>query len=164
MERTLFYYAKERNINVRIARFFSTYGPEINFNGDDVKALVAICRKVIEAPDGGEIEIWGPGTQLRALCYVDDVVDGVIKLMESNHQGPFNIGYPTSISINDLAELIIKFSGKTLSIKNIPGTVGVKGRRCATYLANKELKWSPKISLHEGVKRTYAWVKGEIEK
>lgn len=163
MEQTLLSYQKEGRLDVKIARFFSTYGPEIDYNGDNVKSLIAICRKVVEVPNGGEIEIWGPGTQVRAFCYIDDVVDGIIKLMESKYHGPFNLGNSESISINDLAKLIIKISGKDIKMKNISGTVGVKGRRCSTYLANRDLKWERKISLREGVKKTYDWVNKEIK-
>ena len=157
-------YLKEERMDIKIARFFSTYGPEIEYNGDNVKSFVALCRKVVEAPDNGEIEIWGPGTQLRAFCYIEDVIDGIIKLMESDYHGPYNIGNPNSITINSLAEMIIKRSGKNLTIKNIPGTVGVKGRRCNCYLANKDLKWKTNISLYEGIKRTYKWINEEMSK
>ena len=164
MEQALEKHKKEKNLDTKIARFFSTYGPEIKYKGDDVKSLIALCRKVAEAPDGGEIEIWGPGTQTRAFCYVEDVVDGIIRLMESNFHGPYNIGNPNSISINNLAQMIINVSGKKLTIKNVPGTVGVKGRRCSIDKVKKDLGWKPQTDLYEGVQKTYEWVKGEIEK
>jgi GDP-D-mannose 3', 5'-epimerase len=164
MEQTLARYQREGRLDIKIARFFSTYGPEMEYEGDNVKSLIALCRKVIEAEDGGEIEIWGPGKQTRAFCHVTDVVDGIIKLMESKHHGPYNIGNADSISINKLAIFLIRLSGKKLKIKNIPGTVGVKGRRCSSYLANKDLKWKREISLSAGAKETYEWVKGEMEK
>lgn len=162
MEQTLLKYLKENKMDIKIARFFSTYGPEMDYKGDNVKSLMALCRKVAEAPDGGEIEIWGPGTQLRAFCYVEDVVDGIIKLMESQYNGPINIGNNVSTSISDLAKMIIEISGKNIRIKNIPGTVGVKGRRCDITKAEKLLGWKPTTEMKIGVRKTYEWVDKQI--
>jgi nucleoside-diphosphate-sugar epimerase len=164
MEQTLLHYQKETKMNVKIARFFSTYGPDMDYEGDNVKSLMALCRKVAEAPDGGEIEVWGPGTQLRAFCYVEDVVDGIIRLTESLHTGPINMGNNASISINDLAKMIIDISGKNISIKNVEGIVGVKGRRCSIENAQKLLGWQPTTAMKIGVERTYEWVYKKINR
>ena len=158
-EQLLKRYKKEKNLDIKVARFFSVYGNEIPYKGDDVKSLIALCRKVAEAKDGGEIEIWGDGKQVRCFCYVTDVVDGIIKLMESDYSGPFNIGSDMPVSIEEVVDTIIKISGKKIIKKyNLNGVTGVKGRNCDCTKAKTLLNWKQSISLEDGIKKTYNWI------
>ena len=158
------YLAASRNagLDVRIARFHNIFGPEGTYTGGKEKAPAALCRKVADAQDGGEIEIWGPGTQTRSFLYIDECVDGVTRLMESNHKEPVNMGSEEMISINDLAKMVIKISGKTLSIKNIKGPVGVMGRNSDNAILRKVLSWEPTQPLEIGIQKTFTWILSNI--
>ena len=163
-EQLLERYRKEREIDIRIARFFSVYGIEIPYKGDDVKSLIALCRKVAEAEDGGEIEIWGDGSQVRCFCYVDDVVNGIMKFTESDFIGPANIGSDIPVSIREVVDAIIKISGKKIIKRfNLDGVTGVKGRNCDCSKAKKKFGWKQTISLEDGIKRTYDWIMEDMK-
>lgn len=163
MEQVYEYYRKQFGIDTKIARFFSVYGPEAKFRGDDTKVLIALCRKVAEAKNGEEIEIWGDGLNTRCLCYVDDVVDGVIKLMNSEHHGPINIGSDQPISVNCMVDVIEKVANKKLKRKYImENERGVRGRNCDCLAARHLLNWTQKVSFKEGVRRTYKWLEQQI--
>ena len=161
-ERT--YLAAHRNygLNVRIARFHNVYGPFGSYNNGKEKAPAAICRKVAEAKEGGSIEVWGNGSQTRSFLYIDDCLDGIRKLMDSDFTGPVNIGSEEKISLNDFAQLIIGISGKKIQIININGPVGVNGRSSHNKLAIEKINWQPQISLVAGINRTYHWINQQV--
>lgn len=159
------YLAFERNygLKVRVARFHNIFGIEGTWRGGKEKAPAAICRKVAEAQEGTQIEIWGDGKQTRSFLYVDECVEAVRRLVESDFSGPVNIGSEEMISINDLAKMVIEISGKNLSINNIPGPTGVRGRNSDNKLIGEKLGWKPSRPLREGMERTYAWIKQQVE-
>jgi nucleoside-diphosphate-sugar epimerase len=149
-------------VEVHIARFHNIFGPEGTWTGGREKAPAAICRKVAEAAPSYGIEIWGDGQQTRSFLYVDECVEGVRKLMESNESGPFNIGSEEMVTINQLAKIVMDIAGKTLPIRNIPGPLGVRGRNSDNRLIADRLRWSPKRPLREGLEKTYAWIKAQV--
>lgn len=159
------YLSAKRNygLNVKIARFHNVYGPLGVFNNGKEKAPAALCRKVAEALDGSQIDIWGSGEQTRSFLYIQDCLDGIRKLMMSDFAGPVNLGSEEKISLNDFAKLIIQISGKELIIKNVEGPVGVNGRTSDNTLANNKLKWQPKFSLKEGITQTFNWVNTQVK-
>lgn len=166
-ERLYWAYARNNNLNVRIARFHNIYGPMGTYDGGREKAPAAICRKVAMACNGGEIEIWGDGHQTRSFLYIDDCLDGVQALMAS--QSPWatnsvNIGSDHMVSINELAAMAMKVAGKQLRIKHIGGPLGVRGRNSDNTFAKKAIGWEPKIPLFEGIERTYRWVESQVKK
>ncbi|MDP1815401.1 MAG: NAD-dependent epimerase/dehydratase family protein [Leadbetterella sp.] len=157
-ERLYLTYQRNLGIIVKVARFHNIFGPQGTWKGGREKAPAAICRKVIEAEDGGTIEIWGDGKQTRSFLYVDECIEGVRRLMESDFSGPVNIGSEEMISINDFAKLIAEISGKKIIINNIPGPEGVRGRNSDNALLQNKLGWSPSKSLREGITKTYHWI------
>lgn len=163
-ERLYLSYARNYDLKVRIARFHNIFGPEGAWNNGKEKAPAALCRKVAQANDGDSIEIWGDGKQTRSFLYIDECLEGVQRLMESDHEGPFNIGSDEMISINNLAKMIIKISGKDLSIKNIDGPLGVRGRNSDNRLIFEKLQWRPSLPLQKGIEKTYKWIEQEAQK
>jgi GDP-D-mannose 3', 5'-epimerase len=163
-ERLYLAYNRNYKLDVRIARFHNIMGPKGTWRGGREKAPAALCRKVIEAPENGTIEIWGPGTQTRSFLYIDECVEGVRRLMNSNFLGPVNIGSEEMISINDYAKMIIDISGKKVNIVNVKGPVGVNGRNSDNTLIREKLNWAPSASLREGTIKTYNWIKEQVEK
>lgn len=159
------YLSAKRNygLNVKIARFHNVYGPFGVFNNGKEKAPAALCRKVAEALDGSQIDIWGSGEQTRSFLYIQDCLDGIRKLMMSDFTGPVNLGSEEKISLNDFAKLIIQISGKKLTIKNVEGPVGVNGRTSDNTLASNKLQWQPKFSLKEGITQTFNWVNTQVK-
>lgn len=159
------YLAANRNehLDVRVARFHNIYGPEGTYEGGREKAPAAMCRKVATAPDGGRIEVWGPGNQTRSFLYIDDCVEAVLRLMDSDFLGPVNIGSEEMISINDLAKMAIDISGKDIEIVNVEGPVGVMGRNSDNKLIREKLQWDYSFSLKEGLSRTYEWISERYE-
>lgn len=159
------YLSAKRNygLNVKIARFHNVYGPLGVFNNGKEKAPAALCRKVAEALDGSQIDIWGSGEQTRSFLYIQDCLDGIRKLMMSDFAGPVNLGSEEKISLNDFAKLIIQISGKKLIIKNVEGPVGVNGRTSDNTLASNKLQWQPKFSLKEGITQTFNWVNTQVK-
>jgi nucleoside-diphosphate-sugar epimerase len=162
-ERLYMSYMRNHHLEVRVARFHNIFGVEGTWCGGREKAPAALCRKVAEARDGGEIEIWGDGIQTRSFLYVDECVEGVRRLMESDFCGPVNIGSEEMVSINRLAEMIMEIAGKKLSIRHIPGPLGVRGRNSDNALIDSKLGWRPHRPLHEGLEKTYAWVAKQVE-
>jgi nucleoside-diphosphate-sugar epimerase len=154
----LVYEAAAPRIDVRIARFHNIFGPYGTYKGGREKAPAALCRKVLEAPPGGEVEIWG-GAQTRSFLYVDECVDGVLRLMESDFQGPVNIGSEEMISIREFTQMIIEESGKQLTIKSTEGPIGVQGRNSDNRLIRAKLGWAPSQPLREGVRSLLAWMR-----
>jgi len=155
---------KNHSLNIKIARFHNIFGPEGTWCGGKEKAPAAICRKVIEASDHDSIEIWGLGTQTRSFLYIDECIEGTIRLMNSDFSGPVNIGSSEMISINNLAKMIINISGKTIEIKNIPGPIGVFGRSSDNILIKEKLNWEPSMKLIDGITNTYKWITSQIKK
>jgi GDP-D-mannose 3', 5'-epimerase len=162
-ERLYLAYNRNYNLQVRVARFHNIYGPEGTYKGGKEKAPAALCRKIAESPDNGFIEVWGDGKQTRSFLYIDDCLDAVRSLMESDFSGPVNIGSEEMVTINELAAIIIRLSGKNIEVKNIKGPEGVRGRNSDNALIMEKLGWSPKFSLRQGLERTYAWIKKQLE-
>lgn len=163
-ERLYLTYQRNYNMQVRIARFHNIFGPQGTWNGGREKAPAAVCRKVAQTADGGTIEIWGDGKQTRSFLIVDECVQGIRRLMESNFSGPVNIGSEEMIAINDFAKMVIDISGKKISIKNISGPTGVRGRNSDNALIKEKLGWAPSQPLRVGVEQTYKWIQEQIEK
>jgi nucleoside-diphosphate-sugar epimerase len=157
-ERLYLAYKRNYGLNVKIARFHNIFGPLGSWNNGKEKAPAAICRKVAQAVDGGEIEIWGDGNQTRSFLYVDECLDGIIKLMESNFEGPVNIGSEEKVSINQLVNIVSKIAGKTLIKKHIKGPTGVRGRNSDNKLIKEKVGWAPSQPLEVGLSKTYAWI------
>jgi len=160
-ERMLRTYERNNSIVVRIARFQNCYGPEGAWIGGKEKAPAAICRKVAEAEDGGTIDIWGDGSAIRSYIYVDDLVDGIHRLMQSDLKMSVNIGRPEYVSVNQLVETVAQVAGKKIFINHIKGPIGVRSRN----FSNQHIfstGWKSKYSLIDGIKLTYPWVEAQI--
>ncbi len=159
-----FYLAANRNYNldIRIARFHNIFGPKGSWKDGREKAPAAICRKVAEASNGGEIEIWGDGSQTRSFLYIDECLEGVLRLMASEFLGPVNIGSDEMVTINQLAEMTMDIANKKLSIKHIPGPLGVRGRNSDNRLIQKMLNWKPNQPLYNGLVKTYNWINKQL--
>lgn len=163
-ERLFLTYQRNCGMEVRVARFHNIFGPQGTWHGGREKAPAAIARKVAVAKDGDTIEVWGDGKQTRSFLFVDECVDGIRRLMDSDFIGPVNIGSDEMISINDFTKMVIDISGKNLSIKNIDGPLGVRGRNSDNDLIQQKLGWAPSQPLRKGMEITYAWVKEQAEK
>ena len=163
-ERLYLAYQRNYDLTVRVARFHNIFGIEGTWTGGKEKAPAAICRKVAECPEGGTIEIWGDGLQTRSFLYIDECVEGVLRFTRSDFSGPVNIGSEEMISINDFAKMVIDISGKNISIKNITGPTGVRGRNSDNALIQEKLGWAPSQPLVEGMKKTYAWITEQVKK
>jgi len=163
-ERMCLSYYRNHGLQVRIARFHNIFGPEGAWNNGREKAPAALCRKVAEAEDGGEIEIWGDGKQTRSFLYIDECLDGVRRLMDSDFIGPVNIGSEEMITINGLAEMIMDIAGKRLTINHIEGPLGVRGRNSDNRLIYEKLKWKPTMPLRNGMEKTYRWIETQVRK
>lgn len=161
-ERLYLSYHRNYGLEVRVARFHNIFGPQGTWTGGKEKAPAALCRKVVEAEDNGTIEIWGDGLQTRSFLYIDECLEGVRRLMESDWTGPVNIGSEEMISINDFVDMIADVSGKKINKKHIEGPQGVRGRNSDNDLIHKELGWKPTEPLREGIARTYAWIEEQV--
>jgi len=162
-ERVAMAYGRNRGMNVRIARFQNCYGPEGTWTGGREKAPAAICRKVAEVEDGGTIEVWGDGTAIRSYTYVEDMVDGIYRLMQSDLEGPVNIGCPQYVAVDELVATVVAESGKRINVKHVPGPVGVQSRNFSNariYTTG----WRAKHSLKDGIAQTYPWVEAQVKK
>ncbi|MGH8523079.1 MAG: NAD-dependent epimerase/dehydratase family protein [Gammaproteobacteria bacterium] len=162
-ERLYLAYMRNHGLEARIARFHNIFGPEGTWCGGREKAPAAICRKVAEAPDGGSIEIWGDGKQTRSFLYIDECIDGVLRLTRSSFTGPVNIGSDEMVTINQLAEIVTTVAGKRLSVRNIPGPTGVRGRNSDNRLIAEKLGWRPTQPLLEGLRATYDWIGRQVK-
>ena len=162
-ERLFLAYRRNKKMDTRIARFHNIFGPLGTWEGGREKAPAAICRKVAQAAQGGEIEIWGDGEQTRSFLYVDECLDGIRALMNSKtFYGPVNIGSEEMVSINRLAEMAMTIADKKVTLKHIPGPLGVRGRNSDNNLIRKELNWEPKMRLIDGIKLTYNWIEEQL--
>lgn len=157
-ERLYLAYNRNYGIDVRIARFHNIFGPYGTYKGGKEKAPAAICRKVSEVLDGGEIEVWGDGEQTRSFLYIDECLEGVIRLMESNFTGPVNIGSEERVTINQLVEYVTDISGKEIYVKHVNGPTGVRGRNSDNKLIKEKLGWQPTQPLYDGLIKTYEWI------
>lgn len=159
------YYHSDYGLDTRIVRFHNIFGPKGTWRGGREKAPAAMCRKVAEAKLAGksEIEIWGDGEQTRSFCYIDDCIQGIYKLMNSSYTQPLNLGQDRLISINELADMVASIAGIKIQKKHIDGPQGVRGRNSDNSKLEEVLKWTPQISLEEGLKLTYEWIEQEVK-
>ena len=160
-ERMALAYARRYPLKVRIARFQNTYGPYGTWTGGREKAPAAMCRKVAEAGPGDAVEVWGDGTAVRNYTYVDDLVDGIVRLMRSDLEGPVNIGSQEYVTVDELVETVARVAGKDVRIKHVPGPVGVQSRNFATDRI-ESIGWQPRFTLEEGLAQTYPWVAEQV--
>jgi GDP-D-mannose 3',5'-epimerase len=160
-ERLYLAYNRNFGMDCRVARYHNIFGPEGTWDGGKEKAPAATCRKVAMAKDGDVIPVWGDGLQTRSFLYIDECIEGTIRLLRSNFQGPVNIGSEEMIAINDLARMVIAISGKDISIENVVGPEGVRGRNSDNRLIREKLGWAPQQSLRSGIEQTYSWILSE---
>lgn len=161
-ERVAMAYGRRHPMQVRIARFENCYGPEGTWTGGREKAPAALCRKVAEAEDYGTIEVWGEGTAIRVFTYMDDLVDGIFALMHSDLDDPVNLGSEERATVADLVRTVIETSGKRITVKYVPGPVGVHARNFSKARI-ASLGWKSKVSLREGIARTYPWIQTQVK-
>lgn len=160
-ERVFMAFAKNHGIRARIARFHNIFGPLGAWNNGREKSPAALCRKV--ALSNGEVEVWGPGTQTRSFLFIEECIEGIHKIQQSDCEFPLNLGSERMISINDFAKLIAQRAGKEITIKNIPGPLGVMGRNSHNKLIMETIGWRPSEDLEYGIDKTYAWIKHQID-
>ena len=163
-ERLYLNFARNKALNVAIARYHNIYGPNGTWVGGREKAPAAICRKIAQLPsDGGEIEVYGDGSQTRSFMFIDDCIEATRRLMNSNFIGPVNIGSEEMISINDLVSLVSKIANKKISINyKIDAPTGVRGRNSDNKLFKRNLNWEPVVGLEEGLSTTYLWIQQQL--
>lgn len=163
-ERLYLAYNRNHGMQNRVARYHNIFGPEGTWDGGKEKAPAAMCRKVAMCEDGGGIDVWGDGLQTRSFLIVDECLEGTIRLLRSDFEGPVNIGSEEMVTINQLAQMVISISGKNITVNNIPGPLGVRGRNSDNRLINERLGWQPSLTLRAGMERTFEWISTEIQK
>jgi len=163
-ERLYLAYQRNHGIEPRIARYHNVFGPYGAWDGGREKAPAAICRKVAEAHKGGSVEIWGDGRQTRSFLYIDECLQGTLRLMRSNFTGPVNIGSDEMVSINELANIVMGIASKPLRIEHKAGPLGVRGRNSDNHLIKERLDWAPSQSLKKGLEQTYVWIETQVAK
>jgi nucleoside-diphosphate-sugar epimerase len=161
-ERLFMTYAKNHGIRTKIARFHNIFGPRGSWNNGKEKAPAALCRKVAMCENGGTVDVWGPGIQTRSFLFIDECVDGMLRIMESDYSKPLNLGSTRMISINELVLLIAKLANKEVHINNILGPVGVMGRNSDNKLIKATIGWTPNENLEVGILQTYQWISEQI--
>ncbi len=166
MERLCTHYREDYEIQTRIVRFHNIFGEEGTWDGGREKAPAAMCRKIAIAKLTGnhEIEMWGDGEQTRSFCHITDCLEGIYRLMRSDHVFPLNLGSDRMVTINQLADIVAKIAGIKITIKHIPGPMGVRGRNSDNTRLREVLKWEPQLSLEDGLRRTYAWIENQVAK
>lgn len=165
MERVCRHYTEDFGLDTRVVRFHNIFGPLGTYDGGREKSPAAICRKVALANDGDAIEVWGDGEQTRSYCYIDDCVEGIYRLMRSDHREPINLGQDRMISINELVDMVSKIAGKKIGKSyDLTKPQGVRGRNSDNTRLREVLNWEPTISLEDGLERTYHWIAGELAK
>jgi GDP-D-mannose 3',5'-epimerase len=173
-ERMFLAFMKNKDLEVRIARYHNIFGPYGTWDGGREKAPAAMCRKAARAPDGSSIEVWGPGSQTRSFLYIDECIEATYRLMQSDFTGPVNIGSEEMLSINSFAQMAIEISGKDLDIYNIDGQafvskyghkcpIGVNGRNSDNTLYKEKIGWSVSLPLRQGMEKTYKWIEKQLE-
>ena len=163
-ERMCRHFSEDFGLPTRVARYHNVYGPQGTYQGGREKAPAAICRKVALAPDGGEIEIWGDGKQTRSFLYIDECLEGTIRLMRSDFVGPVNIGSDEMVTVDKLVDLVASVAGKTIRKRHIDGPTGVRGRNSDNRLIGEKLSWSPSTVLIDGLRPTYAWICSQVRR
>jgi len=162
-ERLCMDYAEDFGLEIRVARFHNIYGPEGTYKGGREKAPAALCRKIAEASNSDTLTIWGDGKQTRSFCYIDDCIKGIQALMESDYAEPLNIGSDRLVTINELADMIIKISGKEITkVHDLTKPQGVRGRNADLSLVTKVVGWKPVVPLEEGLEQTYKWIEKRV--
>jgi GDP-D-mannose 3',5'-epimerase len=161
-EELAIHYNKDFGIECRVARFHNIYGPYGTWKGGREKAPAAFCRKALTS--GGEVEMWGDGKQTRSFTFIDDCVEGILRITKSDYREPLNLGSDEMVSMNEMMGMVLAFDGATKGIKHIPGPEGVRGRNSDNKLILEKLGWAPSITLHDGLSVTHAWIKGELER
>jgi len=162
-ERLCLAYMGEFGLEMRVVRFHNIYGPYGTYDGGREKVPAALCRKVAAVEPGGEIEIWGDGEQTRSFCYVDDCVEGIYRLMESDYREPLNLGSEDMVTVNELARTIIDLSGKDgITMRHVDGPQGVRGRNSDNRRLREVLGWEPKVTLNQGLEPTYWWIEKQV--
>lgn len=162
-ERLYLSYARNHGFQVRIARYHNIFGPEGAWNDGKEKSPAAICRKVAMASDGGDVEIWGDGEQTRSFLFVDECLEGTLRMMRSDCSGPINIGSNEMVSINRLVQMAASIAGKQITVSHIPGPLGVRGRNSDNKLIVEKLGWQPTQPLVDGLKKTYKWIESQVQ-
>jgi GDP-D-mannose 3',5'-epimerase len=160
-ERLYLAYARNHGMEVRIARYHNIFGPEGSWNDGKEKAPAAVCRKVAVAIDGGEVEIWGDGKQTRTFLYIEECLEGTLRLMRSNFTGPVNIGSDEMVTINQLVDIVAGIAGKSVRKRHIDGPTGVRGRKSDNRLVREKLGWAPSALLADGLRPTYEWIRAQ---
>jgi nucleoside-diphosphate-sugar epimerase len=163
-ERLYMAYRRNYGMETRVARYHNIFGPEGTWTGGKEKAPAALCRKIAEVGNGDSIEIWGDGEQTRSFLYIDECLEGTVRLARSNMTEPVNVGSEEMVSINQLAGLIMEVANKEVSLEHIPGPLGVRGRNSHNELIGKSLGWQPSKPLIEGLSKTYPWIESQIER
>ena len=159
MEKLCQYFSEDWKLPTRSVRFHNVYGPLGTYDGGREKAPAAICRKVALCPNGGEIEIWGDGKQTRSFMYIDDCVEGIYRIMQSDYGGPLNLGTDELVNVDELVDLVARIAEKTIRKRHNPSRPqGVRGRNSDNSLLRQVLSWEPRISLAEGIAPTYLWI------
>ena len=161
-ERLYLSYHRNYGLPVRIARLHNIFGPYGSWNNGKEKAPAAICRKVAEAKDGGEVEVWGDGLQTRSFLYVDECLEGIRRLMQSDCVDPVNIGSDEMVSINQLVDIACEVGEKTVVKNHVPGPQGVRGRNSDNNFIEKRIGWKPQTKLIDGVRETYTWIMEKV--
>jgi nucleoside-diphosphate-sugar epimerase len=161
-ERTCAYYTQEFGLETRVVRFHNIFGPCGAYDGGREKAPAALCRKIALASDGGSIEIWGDGQQTRSFCYVDDCVEGIVRLMRSDYGDPLNLGSDRLVTVDELAHTICDIAGKQLDLVHVDGPQGVRGRNSDNTRLRDVLGWEPRTTLEDGLSETYRWIEKQL--
>jgi len=165
MERVCRHYTDDFGLDTRVVRFHNIFGPLGTYDGGREKSPAAICRKVALANNGDDIEVWGDGEQTRSYCYIDDCVEGIYRLMRSDHREPINLGQDRMISINELVDIVARIADKQIGkAYDLTKPQGVRGRNSDNTRLREVLNWEPTITLEDGLERTYHWIAGELEK
>jgi GDP-D-mannose 3', 5'-epimerase len=163
-ERLFLAYNRNHGLSNRVARYHNIFGPEGTWDGGKEKAPAAICRKVAQAKSGDAIEIWGDGLQTRSFLYVDECLEGTLRLTRSDWEGPVNIGSDEMVTINQLVDYVADIAGKKVEKNHIPGPLGVRGRNSDNALIREKLGWAPSQSLREGLEKTYEWIEWQVRR
>jgi len=163
-ERLYFAFARNKGLDVRVARYHNIFGEEGTWDGGREKAPAAFCRKIAAASEGEKMLMWGDGKQTRSFLHVDECVEGTIRLMRSDWMGPVNIGSDEMVTINELAQMVMGVANKQLEIEHIDGPLGVRGRNSDNTLIRQKLGWAPSWPLKKGIQKTYPWVKAQLSK
>jgi len=161
-ERLYLAYRRNFGLQTHIARYHNVFGPEGTWTGGREKAPAAICRKIAMTQSGGEIEVWGDGEQTRSFLYIDECIEGTVRLLRSDFAGPVNIGSEEMVTINQLVDLVADIAGKRLRKKHVPGPQGVRGRNSDNRLIKEKLQWAPNQSLRAGLESTYRWIEQQV--